>query len=76
MIIGPELVETDPTEQKHRKKLRNLISFTMRSIVHRNKCINFSEINTGQILNWLTEKVKIDFKTQCTNRYVDMQCHL
>ena len=41
----------------------------MRSIIHRNKWTNFSEINTGQILNWLTEKVKIEFETLCTNRY-------
>ena len=61
MIIGPELVETDPKEQKHRKNLRNLISFTMRSIIHRNKWTNFSEINTGQILNWCTNRYAMPF---------------
>ena len=66
MVIG---LETDLKAQKHPKNLRNLLTFTIRSTVHRNKCTNFSGMNTEQISNQLTEKIKSDFKTQMTNRY-------
>ena len=42
MFLG---IETDTKEQKHHKNLRNLITFTIRSIVHRNKWTNFSVMN-------------------------------
>ena len=66
MVIG---LETDPKAQKHRKNLRNLVTFTIRSTVHRNKWTNFSGMNIEQISNQLTEKIKSEFKTQITNRY-------
>ena len=66
MVIG---LETDPKAQKHRKNLRNLFTFTIRSIVHRNKWTNFSGMNIEQISNQLTEKIKSEFKTQMINRY-------
>ena len=51
--ISPEILEemdmvirleTDPKAQKHRKNLRYLFTFTIRSTVHRNKWTNFSGI--------------------------------
>ena len=66
MVIG---LETDPKAQKHRKTVRNLFTFTIRSTVHRNNWTNFSGMNTEQISNQLTEKIKSEFKTQMTNRY-------
>ena len=65
MVMG---LETDPKVQKHRKKIKEFI-FTIRSTVHQNKWTNFSGMNTEQISNQLTEKIKSEFKTQMTNRY-------
>ena len=65
-VIG---LRTDSKAQKHRKNLRNLFTFTIRSIVHQNKWTNFSGMNIEQISNQLTEKIKSEFKTQMTNRY-------
>ena len=48
---------------------RNLFTFTIRSTVHRNEWTNFSGMNTEQISNQLTEKIKSEFKTQMANRY-------
>ena len=76
--ISPEILEeketviglgTDSKAQKHRKNLRNLFTFTIRSIIHRNKWTNFSGMNMEQISNQLTENIKSEFKTQMTNRY-------
>ena len=66
MVIG---LGTDSKAQKHCKNLRNLFTFTIRSIVHRNKLTNFSGMNVEQISNQSTEKIKSEFKTQMTNRY-------
>ena len=76
--ISPEILEkkemviglgTDPRARKHRKNLRNIFTFTIRSIVHRNKWTSFSGMNMEKISNQLTEKIKSEFKTLMTNRY-------
>ena len=59
MLIG---LETDPKAQKHRKNLRNLFTFTIRSTVHQNKWTNFSGMNIKQISNQLTERLKMNLR--------------
>ena len=55
MVIG---LGTDPKAQKHRKNLRNLFTFTIRSIVHRNKWTNFSGMNIEEISNRIVHRNK------------------
>ena len=70
--ISPEILEEKEMVKNIAKNLRNLFTFTIKSIVQRNKWTNFSGMNIEQISNQLTEKIKSEFKTQMKKQI----CHM
>ena len=58
-MTTPGIKDINQEDGAQRSRQQNRIDI-IRSIVHRNKWTNVSRLNAGQILNRLTEKVKID----------------